>query len=359
MWRIIKVLLINLMVLLVLLVALEVTLRLAGMETIVAENHKTPGRMDRFRHICDKVNKQNLEVYDRFYTDSEGIFKARQTLSKNGKDKISINNDGFRGKPFECIQTSKPKILLIGDSFAWGATAEPLKNSYADLLEEAGYYVYNAGIPGTDPQQYAMIADKYTAKLKPDILAVCVYLGNDISNRPLLIEPNKNAHYVTNFGFLRGYDHHNRFFNDAREAFDYMKKRECGYISGPLDYIIFKTVIGRALENLITGTNRNPRFDGTKKWVSNALHSVQKTCDRHNAKCIFFLIPFVHQDVQRNKSIQKNLYLFEGLSYYYPEHMEKTDYCEPPNNHFNNRGHRKYADFMIKVLKQNGFDTGK
>jgi len=355
--KIIKIILINLVVLIVFLMILEVVLRLAGMETIIKMEQKTPEWKNRYQSLCLKISSQKLECVNSFYTDHEGFFKANADYFANSKNKrnIWINRDGFRGNPFESVKTSRPKILLIGDSFVWGASADPFTNSFADLLGSAGYHVYNAGIPGTDPQQYAMIAEKYTARLKPDIVAVCVYLGNDVRKSPLLMAPNQNLHYDTNYGFLLGYDDSGRFFKDAGEAFSYLKKRKCGDVSGPVDYFIYKTVIGKGIKSAVTRENRGPNFDGTKKWVRDSLQRIQDTCDKNGTKCIFFIIPFLNQDFQKNKSIQKNLHLFAGFSHYYPENLGKSDYCKPPNNHLNNPGHKKYADFMIRVLKQNKF----
>jgi hypothetical protein len=358
--KIIKIVLVNIAILIILLVVLELVLRVTGMDTIVDMEKNAPG-WARYKRACEKISKQKLEAYNQFYTDREGLFKANPEYFADSRNKdehdVPINRDGFRGNPFEYVKTSRPKILLIGDSFTWGATAKPITNSFADLLQEAGYYVYNAGIPGTDPLQYAMIAEKYTARLKPDIVAVCVYIGNDISINPALMEPNKNLHYVTNFGFLKGYDDDGHFFKNAQEAFEYMKKRKCGYVTGPGDYFIYKTVIGRKILGALTRENKSPKFDGTKKWVRDSLQRIQNACEKNGTKCIIFLIPFVNQDIQKNKSIQKNIHLFEGFSFYYPNDMGKSDYCKSPNSHFNNLGHRKYADFMISVLKQNGFDN--
>ena len=352
--KIIQIVSINIGILLALLVILEIALRLGGMETIMEVERKSQVGDIRYQSICRKISTGNLEFYNSFYTDSEGIFRANPDY--HAKFGLLINADGFRGHPFENVKTARPKILLIGDSFVFGASAKPRTNSFADLLEAAGYYVYNAGIPGTDPQQYALIAGKYTARLKPDIVAVVITLSNDVTTRPLIVQPNKNLHYISNAGFMLGYDDNGHFFKDAGEAFEYLKKRKCGYNIGLVDYFILKTVIGRGISRAIAGENRSPKFDGTKKWVTDSVRQIQDTCDKNGTKCIVFLIPFVHADVQPDKSIANNLYLFKGFSYYYPENLEKSDYCEPPNNHLNNKGHRKYADFIINVLKQNGFN---
>jgi len=179
-------------------------------------------------------------------------------------------------------------------------------------------------------------------------------MANDISTRPLLVQPYKNLHYISNAGFLLGYDDRGRFFKDDQEVLQYLKKRKCGYCTGLGDYFFLKTVMGRGMYGVFH--KNQTHFDGTKKWVRTALQQIQDTCDKNTTKCMFFLIPFVNQDIQKDKSIQSNFHLFEGFSYQYPENFEKNDYCEPPNNHFNNQGHKKYADFIIGVLKQKGFD---
>jgi len=57
-----------------------------------------------------------VEFINSFYADSEGIFKANpEYFSKRNSAGIVINPDGFRGRPFEYVATSRPKILLIGD----------------------------------------------------------------------------------------------------------------------------------------------------------------------------------------------------------------------------------------------------
>lgn len=54
-------------------------------------------------------------------------------------------------------------------------------------------------------------------------------------------------------------------------------------------------------------------------------------------------------------SLKHNLDLFNGFPYYVPENLEDADYCLPPDRHFNNRGHKKFADFMLSVLKENNY----
>jgi lysophospholipase L1-like esterase len=351
----IKIIAINIAVFVSLLIFLEMVLRMAGKESIHEMEKKTPGWESNYRQSCARLLTQKVEFINSFYTDSEGLFKANpEYFSKKNFARIAINRDGFRGNPFEYVKTSRPKLLLIGDSFTWGVLAKPLSNSFADLLQQAGYHVYNGGIPGTDPQQYAMIAKKYIPLLHPDAVAICLYLGNDVSGRPVRIQPNRNLHYVTNFGYFLGHDDRGNFFKDAREAFRYFKNRKCGYCTDPWNYFLFKTVVGRGLYQFMQG-RQYLRYDPARQWVKTALAEIRDACRAHHSELMIFLIPFVNQDVQKEKSIIKNLHLFEGFPYYYPKDFGKDDYQAPPGKHFNNQGHRRFADFILDVLKKKGF----
>jgi hypothetical protein len=358
--RIIKIVSFNIALLVVLLVILEIILRFAGMSTIFEMERKEPGWEGRYKKFCMMLATSDVKFYNSFYTDSEGIFKANPGYYTNPKNKkaggnFAVNRDGFRGNLFEYVQTPRTKILLIGDSFTWGGTARPITNSFADLLQQAGYYVYNSGIPGVDPQQYALIAKKYTPLLKPDVVAVCLYLGNDVSPRPLLVKPNKNLHYITNFGFLLGYDDNGNFFKDGPDAFRYFKSRKCGCCDDPWSYFFFKTVVGKAVYKILN-LRRGITIDPSRKWVTKALSEIQETCRINGSRFMVFIIPFVNHDKQPNKTIEKNSHLFKDFPYYYPGVYPKSDYQPLPDKHFNNQGHRKFADFIIKVLKQNGYE---
>lgn len=98
-----------------------------------------------------------------------------------------INSDGFRSITFKNYNTAKTKVLLLGDSFTWGNAASNLTSSFADLLAAKGYVVFNTGISGADPAQYQAIARQYIPLLKPDIIIVNFFMGNDImySKRPI------------------------------------------------------------------------------------------------------------------------------------------------------------------------------
>lgn len=113
-----------------------------------------------------------------------------------------INKDGFRSIAFKHYSNSKPKILLLGDSFTWGHSTTVKSNCFSDILLANGFVVYNTGISATDVAQYHAIAEKYIPVIKPDIIIVNFFLGNDIMYHKREIKPYTPISYHTNGGHL-------------------------------------------------------------------------------------------------------------------------------------------------------------
>lgn len=351
-----KIFAINIAVLILFLVALEIILRLAGMETLNGLELEDKGWQRKYKKICQAAQQNKLKFYNAFYTDSSSIYRANPQFNFDSLERypgVSVNAAGFRGSEFEPVDTKKTKILLVGDSYTWGAAAKPFTNSFADLIREAGYHVYNAGIPGTDPIQYANVLKKFVPLLKPDLAAVCLYLGNDVKRTPQVVAANKNLRYLTNYGMLRGFDDKGNHFNNAREALEYLKKRKCGYCKSLWAYFLHKTVIGRGIYEIINKNKLVTYKDN--KWVTDTLKGMQSICEKNGCRFFLFLIPVVKRNETKRNSLKDNIHLFKELPHYHPENLQEADYQEPPNSHFNNRGHRKYADFIIEILKKEGY----
>ena len=116
--------------------------------------------------------------------------------------KNPFNAQGFRSIEFNNHRTDKLKVLLLVIRLLWGMGAEPIYNSFADLLITKGYAVYNSGIISVDPAQYASVLLNYYDEIRPDVVVVNFFEGNDImsySRTPSEGEPHE---HITNAGFL-------------------------------------------------------------------------------------------------------------------------------------------------------------
>jgi hypothetical protein len=115
-----------------------------------------------------------------------------------------------------------PKFCFSEIPSHGGLPQNQITNSFVDIVERNGFITYNKGIGGTDPAQYAFLAEKYIPVLKTDIVAVMFYMGNDLLEvcRPMIAY--KNLHYVTNAGWILGYNEdYSRYFDTAHEAYSY------------------------------------------------------------------------------------------------------------------------------------------
>jgi len=353
--RILRVVAINVLVLTALLTLLELAMRAGGMRPIYSPAGGDAAEKNQYKRICDALRrKERVAAVANFYTDQRGIFRAAAVISL-GTDRggrARINQAGFRGNEFTPCETRKPKILFLGDSFTWGSAAIPLTESFPDLVERSGYYVYNGGIPGTDPQQYALLAESYVPLLEPDVTAVCLYLGNDFRNYAQPLLPNRNLHYVTRLGFIRGYDDRGNYFADGEQAVDYVRKRMCGCSDHLGDTLLYHTVVGKALTGLFHGGNRL-KTDPQRKWVVECLERIRRVCRRQRSRLLLFLIP--NKKPEKSRKNLKLIESFKGFAFHFPGEFTLAEYAPAPDNHFNNRGHRRFADFILHILEKEGF----
>ena len=347
-----RVVAINLLVLLALLALLETGLRLAGLKPLFWPDTRSNRASVLYGRICrqfrtGKIIREN----GKFFTDGDGIFRA-MTPPGAGDGGTVINSSGFRGNEFAPLRTQRTSVFFIGDSFTWGASAMPVTESFPDRVERSGYHVWNGGMPGTDPQQYALLAEKYVPRLKPDVTAICLYLGNDLKNHTVPLLPYRNLYYDTGGGFIRGYDDRGRYFADANQALDYLKKQKCGCTRGLFEAFLYKTVVGKAVYGFFhMGSRLRP--DPERKWVVECLERIDRVCQASGSRFLLFLIP--NKTAKRNDRNLRLVDSFPAVVYHYPRNFVCADYCLDPDNHFNNQGHGKFADFILNVLKAEGY----
>jgi len=52
-----------------------------------------------------------------------------------------------------------------------------------------------------------------------------------------------------------------------------------------------------------------------------------------------------------NNSIEHKLQILEGFNSFIPNFLNSHDYMDLPNDHLNNSGHQKYAEFILRSLE--------
>jgi len=122
-----------------------------------------------------------LSEYNTF-TLKPGYIGSEPSMEGPEKTKVTINSLGLRGPEL----TNDPRILMLGDSYTFGVYLSDNETFPAILeknLRNEGYkyQVVNAGYADgheTD-QQYVWLKHNI-AKLKPNVVVLNVFLGNDI-----------------------------------------------------------------------------------------------------------------------------------------------------------------------------------
>ena len=119
-----------------------------------------------------------------FYRDDYNQYRGKAFSDSFG---YPLNSQGFKDKEYEVKKSQGVyRIAGIGDSFAFGVV--PYPHNFLTLLEDSLNQVpslrpvelINMGIPSTGPPHYVAIITNEAIALKPDMLLLSYYIGNDL-----------------------------------------------------------------------------------------------------------------------------------------------------------------------------------
>jgi hypothetical protein len=300
--------------------------------------------------------KQPPTLVNSYYTDGTALFRADRTFWH--KEGIAVNTLGFLGPEWVQEANTKTKLFLIGDSFVWGAGAEPLSNSFASRLSLKGpYQIFNSGIPGADPAQYELVAKRFVPLLQPNFVIVFVYLGNDVMAEKRTPLPNKSLFYPTNLGWFPGY-YQGRYFNNLEESYLYYLSQYS--VNTLAAKIACKTAVGTAICALPKRIEeRSSASTQLQSLVTNKhLNEIVALGGLMKSQFIIVPIPYSGTDFEDayfenapKYLLSKYEHVFSGLTNYIsiaplkPEHFHAL-----PNGHLNNQGHQVMTDFLTEIV---------
>jgi hypothetical protein len=308
------------------------------------------------------VDELKLITPKPFHTDSEGVFKANPEYDwSTGKYGVGVhvNSEGFRGSEFRPAGAGAPSILFVGDSFTWGASANPISRCFVDLVAEAGYVVSNAGIPGTDTIQYAFLCEKYVPVLKPDAVCLMLYAGNDINDAPTPMVPNADLWYITEDLWLYAFDE-NRNSLSLEEAFHryYVRPYSPDVIKNRARNLVMRSAVGKRLWLFLKHVRgrQDPGAPGenSPRSILDRLTKVQRMAQDRGVKLLVFVIPS-HPDLESGAGSGREVARALGsLGPRLITSLSRKDYMKLPDDHLNNSGHAKLAGFVLQALRTEG-----
>ncbi|MCW5906316.1 MAG: hypothetical protein KIS94_00510 [Chitinophagales bacterium] len=308
----------------------------------------------------------SLVVIPDFFTNEKGLLVASKDYW--AEQHLAINDEGFRGKDFNELDSTRKKILFIGDSFTWGMSASPFyDSSFCDLLaRETDFEIINTGIPAADPPQYLAIAQQYIPQLQPHIVFVVFFMGNDLMKHDRQVTPDSPFYYWTNAGAILA-DIDGKHFANAQAAYDYLAN-ERYFLKHPKKLYEKIVAASALLSRLYAGIYRIEEKIAYERLRKNTsitkkyLNAIQQLAANNHVPIKFILIPESKEaDYTKEKYCNRYADLLKDKQTeadWLIWHTPKEYFKPNPDGHLNNAGHRLYADSVKSYLKAY-FQTAK
>jgi len=265
-----------------------------------------------------------------------------------------INADGFYSIPFDSYCEGKKKVLLLGDSFTWGHSAQSKTASFANTLLSKGYLVCNTGISGADVAQYKQVVKTYFDSINPDVVILNFYMGNDVAYFERKLSAGIPIHYNTNAGNLVA-------FRQGLQRTGMQKT----YDSIIRDMLIPKTTwINRLTSETAMGTmiwQVLVRFNvidhqfviypeqPETPYCNKEIASIREFCEASNVPFVLSVIPNIKDGkINGAKTVKR---LFEGIKFVTPN-VSIDHYKNVTDGHFNDLGHLFYANYLESLINK-------
>jgi hypothetical protein len=255
------------------------------------------------------------------------------------------------------------RIAALGDSFAVGPTV-PFADNFLTRLErgDAALEVDNFGVSGTGPREYRLILNRHVWEYRPDLLLVCLFVGNDITETlatPRHLDPRQSSLYLllTRAGRLLREKWRCVEPGDARD------QHARGHALAPETFVSLEA-------RRLAVCAKEPGAALEKKWrqAFGHLEGMISDCQRHRRPVAVVLIP---DEFQVNRSVFDETLRAAGLreedfdltlpqrrlSAFFtsrrvpcldllPAFAGCSDAYTPRDTHWNVRGNRLAADHM-------------
>lgn len=271
-----------------------------------------------------------------------------------------FNSQGFRSIEIENYKSEKIKVMIVGDSFVWGMSANPYYNSFADVLLSRDYQVFNLGIPSVDPIQYYSICKNYVDSIQPDFVIINFFEGNDFMNHKRVHAQGIPSEYISNAGFFESTPQGK--FLSAKDAYNFYADQLRIPSNSALNKLLSKTAIGSIIW---TQTHPKTRYQYTASlteeesiaYTTLYLDSIVSFLEGKNLNYFFTITP--DESAQYNEKQTRISYnkekidlVFADLPHYIPSNLKHEDYNQPKDFHFNNSGSLKYANFIDSLIQE-------
>ena len=311
---------------------------------------------------CDSVNGPRYVANKVDKTDST-YFKNQ--LWYYNRLKI-VNNEGYHDRDdFKAMNTGTDtlKILVAGDSFTWGASAD-VDSSYVDVFENDvkkihPSVVWNTGIPATGTNHAIFTTKKFLPLQKSNYVVLGFYVGNDFGDNLLPFDDEVFNNLASCYN-LYDYDKNFKPYKISKsEAF---QKATGSYPIEELNFLqkilihsrffTFASDMKDKVVNRLSG-NKAKVVEQEYKMTKEYLKQLDDYVKLNNAELIVFVIPAWDDLKERESHYTNAVKILNELSIKHVETIDQyteEDYMKSGGGHWVNKGHVKAGHALSKYL---------
>ncbi|MEO1290890.1 MAG: SGNH/GDSL hydrolase family protein [Chloroflexota bacterium] len=259
------------------------------------------------------------------------------------------------------LESADYRVMLLGDSFTWGAIAD-VGSSYAEVLqaelsEQSNTVVWNFGIPGTGTTQALSLAQEFMPIMNPDLVILGFYSNDFYENLfPLDLyerfdveeSPWVYAYVLAEDGVVR--------LSDQNIYLAYLgRKASTNNVERLLRLTRFGSLLVNAWQSVINSGEED--IDAIEPTQS-LLAALQETVEANGAELLILHIPDYEDMATETETYTWLTDIVTELAI--PrvdviDYLEQSDYIPPPDGHWNNSGHeivgRLLATCVLQLLE--------
>jgi len=315
--------------------------------------------------ICDEDGCR----FDKSKVDREKASDVRRVIerSNNWERLLTLNKAGYHDsdefEPGEELNKKK-RILVLGDSFTWGATA-PVGHAWVEVLERGlsrdnDFIVWNTAIPAIGTRQELKTLEKYSAIMKPHIVLLGFYVNDfDDNLYPLdMYFRNYDGKAIKQYLLNEDMEPIKMSLGDAFTRATGKSIQEEDRVAGSLmdrsrAISLIRAAIGQRIEHArMYYGDKHDNFGEEKKRKAEELtrslvEKIQETSDENDSRLIVLLIPS-RKDIDNPTDMYAAAKkIFKELNVECIELREDLtidDYAMKPDPHWNEKGHKKAGE---------------
>ncbi len=328
---------------------------------------KSPKKVSYNQEICkvdslDQARKENI-IYgplgNQFIKHNEYGYTLKGGFSEF--DKVDFNYQPLK------------KVLVLGDSFTWGASAEKGRG-FIDLtskhFKSNRIAFYNTAIAGYGQNNQLAILKNGLKEINLDLVILGFYTGNDFTDNLTPVD----RFFSTNKGWYSRYTASiigGKLFTNKRseeEILQLIRLSECYNIDikKSVKTYLYKSRLGSIIFLAIRKVRFSPNNTNTNSISDRDIHysitrdyliKIRDLCNKAGVPLRIVVIPDYSNSTPRtfrpSKNYIKLIALLKELKidYFDPfSTLNYFDYAGAFDDHWSNSGHKKMSEILIKGL---------